>query len=112
MDVQENIKRGTAEMLILALLVEQDRYGYQICQEMAKRSDGTVILQEGSVYPILYRLQTKGMITEYKQLAGKRRTRVYYHLTSEGLAYMQALKTEYLNMHEGIEKILRSIQSK
>lgn len=52
-DVQENIKRGTAEMLILALLVEQDRYGYQICQEMAKRSDGTVILQEGSVYPIL-----------------------------------------------------------
>lgn len=112
MDVQENIKRGTAEMLILALLVEQDRYGYQICPEMAKRSDGTVILQEGSVYPILYRLQTKGMITEYKQLAGKRRTRVYYHLTSEGLAYMQALKTEYLNMHEGIEKILRSIQSK
>lgn len=83
MEVQENIKRGTLEMVLLALLVEQDRYGYQICQEIEKRSHGKVILQDGSVYPILYRLQEKGLITGQKHLARERRTRVYYHLTSD-----------------------------
>lgn len=112
MGVQENIKRGTLELLLLALLVDQDMYGYQICQEIEKRSEGKVTLQEGSAYPILYRLKEKGMITEYKKLAGKRRTRVYYHLTPEGLTHMQALKSEYLEIQEGIEKILKSVQSK
>ena len=112
MSVQENIKRGTIEIVLLTLLVEQDMYGYQICQEIARRSEGKVTLQEGSTYPILYRLRENGMITEYKKLAGKRRTRVYYHLTPEGLAHMQALKSEYLEILEGIEKILKSVQLK
>ena len=112
MEVQENIKRGTLEMVLLAPLVEQDMYGYQICQEIEKRSHGKVTLQDGSVYPILYRLREKGMITEYKKLVGERRTRVYYRLTPEGLAHMQILKTEYLNIHEGIERILISVRLK
>ena len=76
MEVQENIKRGTLEMVLLALLVEQDRYGYQICQEIEKRS-------HGKVYPILYRLQEKGLITGQKHLAREHRMRVYYHLTPD-----------------------------
>ena len=110
MDVQKNIKRGTMEIVLLTLLTEQDMYGYQMSQEIEKRSHGKVSLQEGSLYPILYRLREKGMITEYKKLVGERRTRVYYRLTPEGLAHMQILKTEYLNIHEGIERILISVR--
>ena len=112
MDVQKNIKRGTMEIVLLTLLTEQDMYGYQMSQEIEKRSHGKVSLQEGSLYPILYRLREKGMITEYKKLVGERRTRVYYRLTPEGLAHMQILKTEYLNIHEGIERILISVRLK
>ena len=92
MNVQENIKRGTVEMLLLALLHEHDMYGYQLCQQLAKRSCSLFTLLEGSMYPILYRMTEKGLVSTRKELVGKRRTRIYYRLEPERLSYMQALK--------------------
>lgn len=110
MNVQENIKRGTVEMLLLALLQEEDMYGYQLCQELATRSRGLFILQEGSMYPILYRLSERNVVSTRKELVGKRRTRVYYHLEPEGVSYMENLKKEYFAIHEGIVKILETVK--
>lgn len=110
MNVQENIKRGTVEMLLLALLSEEDMYGYQLCQELDERSDGLFLLQEGSMYPILYRMAEKELVSTRKELVGKRRTRVYYHIEPAGLVYMEKLKKEYLSIHKGIIKILDSVK--
>lgn len=110
MNVQENIKRGTVEMLLLALLHEHDMYGYQLCQQLAKRSCGLFTLLEGSMYSILYRMTEKGLVSTRKELVGKRRTRIYYHLEPEGLSYMQALKKEYFSIHDGIVKILETVK--
>lgn len=109
MSVQENIKRGTVEMLLLALLTEEDMYGYQLCQELAERSNAKFTLQEGSMYPILYRLTEKGLVSTRKELVGKRRTRVYYHIEPEGYSYMQSLKEDYFSIHDGITKILGTV---
>ena len=62
MSIESNLKKGTVEILLLAVLMEEDMYGYQICQELALRSNGLFTLQEGSAYPILYRLSEKGLI--------------------------------------------------
>ncbi|MCI9575758.1 MAG: helix-turn-helix transcriptional regulator [Clostridiales bacterium] len=109
MSVQENIKRGTVEMLLLALLTEQDMYGYQLCQELAERSKEQFILQEGSMYPILYRLTEKGLVSTRKELVGKRRTRVYYHIEPEGVTYMKENAKEYFSIHQGIVEILKTV---
>ena len=84
MKIQENLKRGMTELLILHLLKQEDMYGYQLTQEFEKRSDGLFILKEGTMYPSLYRLIEKGMISDHKELIGKRRTRVYYHIEDAG----------------------------
>ena len=106
MKVRENLKKGTVEMVLLHLLSERSMYGYEILQEMKKRSGEQFVLKDGSMYPILYRMIDKGLITDEQVLVGRRRTRVYYHLTEEGKAYLEEIKAEYLFITEGITKLL------
>ena len=108
---QTTLKKATIEMLLLKLLSEQDMYGYQLSQELKKRSNGDYIILEGSMYPILYRLTDQNYISFYEQKVGKRQTRVYYHLEPAGQAYFHAMRQEYeayihligflLSSHEG-----------
>lgn len=106
MEVRESLKKGTVEMVLLHLLSERPMYGYEILQEMKKRSNAQFALKDGSMYPILYRMIDKGIITDEQVLVGRRRTRVYYHLTDEGKSYLEEIKSEYLFITDGIEKIL------
>jgi len=106
MQVRENLKRGTVEMILLHLLQGRDMYGYELLQEMNERSKGKFTLKDGSMYPILYRMIDKGLITDEQVLVGRRRTRVYYHLTDEGKKCLNEIKEEYFFITEGISNIL------
>lgn len=102
MALSEGIKRGTVELLVLTLLRDGDMYGYQISQELATRSNGLYTLAESSLYPTLYRLLEKKVISDRQEKVGKRRTRVYYHLEEEGREYLEALRAEYCQITRGI----------
>lgn len=102
MSISEGLKRGTIEIMLLSLLKDEDMYGYQICQELEKRSRGLFILPEGSLYPVLYRLLDRGYISDKKELVGKRRTRVYYHIENEGIEYLDEITKEYFSLNRGI----------
>ncbi len=104
--IQENLKRGTIELMLLSMLKDSDKYGYQIVHDLFSRSKGRYILQEGSMYPSLYRLMEKGLISDHKELAGKKRTRVYYHLEPLGREYLEALVKEYQAITEGINHVV------
>jgi PadR family transcriptional regulator PadR len=82
--LERELKRGSAELLILALLEEQERHGYQIAQLITERSDGAISFHVTSLYPTLYRLEDKGLIEgRWVEKAGIRRRR-YYRLTPGG----------------------------
>ena len=77
-------KKGTAELLILAQLEARERHGYEIGLEIERRSEGAVSFQIASLYPVLYRLERKGLISgRWVEAAGERRRR-YYKLTRAG----------------------------
>ena len=63
MGVSENLKRGVTEIVLLALLSQQDMYGYEMAQAMRERSHEKFTLLETSMYPTLYRLQDNGYIS-------------------------------------------------
>lgn len=111
LSINENLRRGTIDLLLLTLLQEEDMYGYQLSQQLARRSGGLYTMTEGSMYPSLYRMLKKGMISDRRVIVGKRRARVYYHLEPAGEAYLENIRTEYLSMNEGILKILQSAPS-
>ena len=106
MGIAENLKRGTVELLLLTLLSEKDMYGYQLSQELTERSDSLFVIQEGSMYPTLYRMLDKGLISDRQELVGKRRVRVYYHIEPLGLDYLKEIKGEYISLNRGILKVL------
>ena len=106
MKISDNVKRGSVDLLLLSLLKEQDMYGYQLCQTLAERSSGRYKLLESSMYPILYRMIDKGLITDRRELVGKRRTRVYYHLEREGELYLEQALQDYLSTVGGVLEIL------
>lgn len=101
----ESIKKGTSEMLILRLLDEEDMYGYQIVQEINKRSEGMFTLKEGSLYPVLYRLIEDGLVSDRMEIVGKR-LRKYYHIEMKGKERLKEIRQEYNNIITGINKIL------
>ena len=82
--LRKELKRGSAELLILALLEERQRHGYDIGQLIASRSDGAINFHVTSLYPTLYRLEDRGLIEgRWVERAGQRRRR-YYKLTAAG----------------------------
>ena len=103
---QDNFKRGTAEMLVLHLLMKEDLYGYQITNAFEEKSNGVYTMLEGSLYPILYRLTEEGCITDYTKLVGKRRMRRYYHLEDKGRERYQEILAEYDAIINSINRIL------
>lgn len=103
---QDNFKRGTAEMLILYLLSQEDLYGYQITHAFAEKSGGNYTMLEGSLYPILYRLTESGCISDYVKQVGVRRTRRYYHLEDKGREYFKEVLADYDAVTQSINKIL------
>jgi PadR family transcriptional regulator, regulatory protein PadR len=83
-DEDQALKKGTAELLILAQLEGRSSHGYEIAQQIAARSGGAVSFHAASLYPILYRLERRGLIAgRWVEKAGQRRRR-YYRLTSAG----------------------------
>ena len=83
-DVDSALKKGTAELLVLAQLENGARHGYEIGQLITLRAGGAVSFQPASLYPVLYRLERRGLIAgRWVEKANQRRRR-YYRLTSAG----------------------------
>jgi PadR family transcriptional regulator, regulatory protein PadR len=77
-------KKGSAELLVLAQIEGRPRHGYEIATEIERRSEGLVSFQIASLYPVLYRLEERGLIVgKWVESPGQRRRR-YYRLTPAG----------------------------
>lgn len=108
----DSFKKGSVEMLALLLLCEGDCHGYQIVQTIKERSTERLTIQEGSLYPVLYRLSDTGYISAKEEMVktktGRSRIRVNYHIEPSGKLRLEELKREYDSVHAGINQIFES----
>ena len=82
--VSKELKKGSADLLILALVEDRPRHGYEIGRLIGERSKGALSYHVASLYPTLYRLEDRGLIEgRWVEKAGQRRRR-YYRLTAAG----------------------------
>ena len=103
---QNSFRRGVLSLVILGLLKREDMYGYQLVQETNRITEGRITTQEGSLYPVLYKLLDMGMISDKRVQVGKRMTRIYYHLEPSGETRLQELIQEYTQTMQGIQLII------
>lgn len=93
-------------LCVLSLLHDREMYGYELVQSMEQLSHGKFVLPEGTLYPILYRLEERGFVSTKKVLVGRRMTRVYYRLSESGSAHYVQMLQEYETVRSGVQKIL------
>ena len=96
------------DLLVLSLLAVEDMYGYQMILELARRSNHTFDMKEGTLYPVLHGLEQQGYVDAYRQEAPTGRERKYYHLTRKG---GEALRTEaesWRRYSGAVDAVLRS----
>ena len=84
MKVDKSLLSGSTPLLILSLLKNEDMYGYQMVAELARRSDETFFLKEGTLYPLLHTLEKQGWVRSYAKQTPSGRERKYYRLTHAG----------------------------
>lgn len=104
--MDRELKRGTLEMVILALLDEGDRYGYEIVTELAVRTDGRFELREGTLYPVLYRLESAGLVEPYWQTQERGVPRKYYRMTAAGGAALAEQRRDWRSFVSAIEHVI------
>ena len=81
---EQQMKKWVLEMLVLKQLEKEERYGYQLISQLRDKSGGMFSLKEGTLYPILYRLEDDGLVvSRWSQPKGKEVSRKYYVITEE-----------------------------
>ena len=95
MSTDRELRKGSAETLILALLEERDRHGYEIAKLIGQRSGGAITFHVASLYPTLYRLERRNLIQgRWVEQAGMRRRR-FYRLTAAGRKGLHAQRRSW-----------------
>ena len=103
--LDRELKKGSAELLILSLIERRRRHGYEISKQIEARSGGAVRFNVASLYPLLYRLEKRGWIEgRWVEKAGQRRRR-YYQLTPGGRKVLAAQRTRWQAFVAAIERI-------
>ncbi len=102
---EDYFKRATSPMMTLLLLREKPMYVYKLSQELERRSNSTYKMN--FLYPVLYRLQQQGYVTEYSQeITESHRTRNYYAITEEGKKYLDFMLEKYRELLKAVEVVI------
>ena len=104
---QHDLKKGSAEMMVLAVLEATARHGYDIARQIDEQSGGKLRFHVASLYPMLYRLERRGWITgRWLEKTGQRRRR-YYRLTPAGRRALGAQRREWQDLVAALDKVAR-----
>ena len=95
-------KKGVLELCVMALLKKRDCYGYEISESLSKQID----IADGTVYPILRKLKSDGLLTTYLQEERGGPPRKYYSLTELGKETFEKDRREYLLFADSVKKML------
>ena len=105
--LDKEVKRGSTEMLILALVEDRPRHGYEIAKLIEERSDGVLQFHVASLYPLLYRLEKRGLIKgTWIEKAGQRRRR-FYRLTAQGKKVLTEQRQTWADFFAALDRVAK-----
>lgn len=103
--LERELKKGSTELLILAILEDGQSHGYEIAKEVERRSEGALRVYVASLYPKLYRMEERGWITgRWVEKPGQRRCR-FYRLTSKGEKVLKAQRAQWRDFVRALDSV-------
>ena len=106
MKIEKGLLSGSTPLLVLSLLKDGDKYGYEMVEELARRSDNTFLLKEGTLYPLLHSLEKEKLVQSYTKVAHNGRERKYYQLTESGREQLAYKEKEWHLFSEKVNAVL------
>ena len=105
MTINRDLVAASATPLLLALLDTEESYGYRIIQRIKESSNGAIEWSEGMLYPVLHRLEKRGLVSSSWKVSEQGRRRKYYALTQKGREELQRQRREWLAVQGTLHRI-------
>jgi PadR family transcriptional regulator, regulatory protein PadR len=103
--VERELKRGSTELLLLALLEERQRHGYELGRLIEQRTGGSIRVQAPSLYPALYRMEADGFVEgRWLEQPGKRRRR-FYRITAAGRRHLASQRSVWESFYAALHRV-------
>jgi len=93
--IERELKRGSLELIVLHLLAPGEAYGYEIVTKLTSRTNGSLGVTDGTLYPVLYRLERAGFVAVRWETPDRGVPRKYYRLTADGRDELARLTNEW-----------------
>jgi transcriptional regulator len=103
--VSPQVKRGSAELAVLAVLAEAPLHGYEIAKRIQQQTGGVVSFDVASLYPMLYSMESRGWVEGTWQEAASGRRRRYYRLTADGHKRLEPLRREWKEFFQALSRL-------
>ena len=105
MKIERELMRGAGPIAVMQLLSSGEMYGYEIVERLASESSGIFELGQSTLYPMLYNLESKGLVRSREQRGENGRNRRYYRLTTKGNRKLTADRKQWTNLVEGLSSL-------
>ena len=105
--IERELKRGSLELIVLHLLASGEAYGYEIVSKLTAETNGALEVTDGTLYPVLYRLERAGSVTVRWETPERGVPRKYYRLTDTGREELERLTHEWTGFAKAMSKLLR-----
>lgn len=106
MGIDKGLIGGSTILLLLSLLEETDMYGYEIIKKLEEKSDNTFQFKEGTLYPVLHKLENKGYVKSYKSESTAGKERKYYQITNNGRKQLVEEKQNWERFSLSVNKVI------
>ena len=104
--IGRELKRGSLELIVLHLLEPGEAYGYEIVSKLTAQTNGTLEVTDGTLYPVLYRLERAGYVAVRWETPARGVPRKYYQLTASGREELERLRKEWTTFATAMAKLL------
>ena len=110
--IERELKRGSLELIVLHLLEPGEGYGYEIVTKLTTQTNGALGVTDGTLYPVLYRLERAGSVAVRWETPERGVPRKYYRLTESGRDELERLKQEWNAFASAMAKLLANEEAK
>ena len=105
--IERELKRGSLELIVLHLLAPGEAYGYEIVSKLTAETNGALEVSDGTLYPVLYRLERAAFVEVRWETPPRGVPRKYYRLTGAGRDELASLTHEWTTFAKAMTKLLR-----
>ena len=106
MRFEESLLSGSTRLLVLSLLKDRDKYGYEMITQLSLRSENAFEMKEGTLYPLLHALEKEDLLSSYEKETESGRKRRYYHLTEKGVRELAAQRAQWQAFSAAVDKVV------